>query len=204
MVLDLLQPIHPILDVQVNLGLLKMVPNDFSNSKTLGSDTKIQSLASSQTKSELYTLKWPWPPTAHFWSSGQLGGPENSLKWFLIPKNMMLDTKIKSLAWSEAELLNYSLKWSLTSYRHYFSFLMFRSIWGFWKWSQMISHTQKHGDRHQNQVSSITTSKVRNLHPEGVLDHIWFLIPQTMGIDTKIKSLAYFDILGGMHFVGGI
>ena len=35
-VLDLLQPIHPILDVQVNLGVLKMVPNDFSYSKTLG------------------------------------------------------------------------------------------------------------------------------------------------------------------------
>ena len=118
---------------------------------------------------------------------------------------MVLDTKIKSRAWSEAELLNYSLKWSLTSYRHYFSFLMFRSIWGFWKWSQMISHTQKHGVRHQNQVSSSITSKVRTLHLEVLLDlHFWssgqsgnpenspkwFLIPKNMGIDTKIKSLA--------------
>ena len=35
-VLDLLQALLLILNVQVNLGLLKMVPNDFSYPKTWG------------------------------------------------------------------------------------------------------------------------------------------------------------------------
>ena len=41
----------------------------------------------------------------------------------------------------------------------------------------MIPHTQKHGDRQQNQISSITASKVRKLHPEGVLDLLQPLNP---------------------------
>ena len=55
----------------------------------------------------------PWsghqPPTAstpYSWSSGQSGGSENSPKWFPIPQNIGLDTKIKSLAGSE-EFLNF-------------------------------------------------------------------------------------------------
>ena len=33
-VLGLLQPLHPVLDLQVGLGLLKMAPNDFPWPKT--------------------------------------------------------------------------------------------------------------------------------------------------------------------------
>ena len=35
-VLDLLQPLHLILDLQVNLGVLKIVPNDSPYPKTWG------------------------------------------------------------------------------------------------------------------------------------------------------------------------
>ena len=35
-VLGLLQPLDPVLDLQINLRLLKMVPNDFSYPKTWG------------------------------------------------------------------------------------------------------------------------------------------------------------------------
>ena len=125
-------------------------------------------------------------------------------------KNIGFDTKNKSCACSEPKLQFHSLKSSLAFYSPSNLFLTFRSIWGPWKWSQLIPHTQKHGDRHQNQVSSITASKVRNLHPEVVLDLLqplhpilglqvnlgvlknspkWFPIPKNMGLDTKIKSL---------------
>ena len=33
-VLGLLQPLHPVLDLQINLRLVKMVPNDFPYTKT--------------------------------------------------------------------------------------------------------------------------------------------------------------------------
>ena len=52
------------------------------------------------------------------------------------------------------------LKASLASYTTSTLFLTFRWVWGFWKWSQMISHGPKHGVRHQNQVSSMFRSKV--------------------------------------------
>ena len=51
----------------------------------------------------------PWPPTAHTgcsWPSGQSEASGNGPKWFPIPKNQGLDTKIMSLACSEAELLH--------------------------------------------------------------------------------------------------
>ena len=35
-VLDRLQPLHPVLDLQINLRLLKMAPNDFPYPKTWG------------------------------------------------------------------------------------------------------------------------------------------------------------------------
>ena len=38
-----------------------------------------------------------------------------------------------------------------------------QSFWGAWKWSQWISHSQKIGNRHQNQVSSMCRFKVTNL-----------------------------------------
>ena len=83
---------------------------------------------------------------------------EDDPKWFPIPKNLGLDTKIKSLAISKPKLWPlYCMKWSLTSFS---LFLTFGSIWGFWKWSQMVPHTPKPWSRHQNQVSSYLQTKV--------------------------------------------
>ena len=39
-VLVLVQPLHPVLDLQIHLRLLKMVPNDSPYPKTLGSTPK--------------------------------------------------------------------------------------------------------------------------------------------------------------------
>ena len=55
-VLGLLQPLDPVLDLQINLRLLNMVPNDFSYPKTWG-NTKIKSLASSEPKLQFHSLK---------------------------------------------------------------------------------------------------------------------------------------------------
>ena len=62
---------------------------------------------------------------------------------------MGFDTRTMSLAHSEAKLLPqlqfHVLKSSLTSYIPSAAFLTFRLIWGFWKWSPVISHNPKHG-----------------------------------------------------------
>ena len=108
--LDLLQPIYPILGLQVDLWLLKMVSNDS-----------------------------------------------------FITQNMGFDTRAISIACSEADnpkLEFHFLKSSLTSYSPSTLFLTFWSIWGFWKWSQMILHNSKHGFWHQNHVSSMLRSWV--------------------------------------------
>ena len=95
------------------------------------------------------------------------------LKWFLIPQNMGLDTKFVSLALSRVKLEIHSLKWSLTSYSPFSPFWTSRSIWGFWQWSQMIYHTQKPGVRHQNQVSSMSRSKVTDFTILSILRQIF-------------------------------
>ena len=64
---------------------------------------------------------------------GQSEASGNGPKWFPIPKNMGLDTRIKCLAPSHTKLGFSTLKWSLTSYSPFITFLTFRSIWGFWK-----------------------------------------------------------------------
>ena len=74
-----------------------------------------------------------------------------------------------SLACLEAELLPnlefHFLKFLLNCYSASTQFLSFRSIRGFWRWSQMIPHTPKHCFCHQNNVSSMlrtwVTPKVR-------------------------------------------
>ena len=67
-ILDPLQPLHPILDCQVDLRLLKMVPNDSPSPKTWGLTPEpwpwhIQKLSYSPSYS---FTSWspPWPPTA--------------------------------------------------------------------------------------------------------------------------------------------
>ena len=160
-VLGLLQPIHPVSDLQIDLRLRKMVPNDSPYPNTLGLTPK-SSLQNVQKQGcTCYYIPWscPWPPTAPptcSWSSDWSEAP----KWFPIPKNMGFDTKIKSLACSEPKLRFHSSKLSAASYSPSTLFLTFRSISGSRKWSQMIPHTQKPGVSHQNQVSSMARSKV--------------------------------------------
>ena len=58
--LDLLQPIHPILGLQVDLWLLKMVPNDSFITQNMGFDTRAISIACSEAdnpKLEFHFLK---------------------------------------------------------------------------------------------------------------------------------------------------
>ena len=99
--------------------------------------------------------KWvaKWTPMSQSWHSGQSGASVNGPKWFPTPKHIGPFTQIKSLASPGAKIEIYTLKGSWTSYSRYIPFLGFRSIKGFWKQSQMIPHTKKHGVRHQNQVS---------------------------------------------------
>ena len=49
-VLGLLQPLHLVLDLQIDLRVTKMVPNDSPCQKKMGFDTKIKSLACSEPK----------------------------------------------------------------------------------------------------------------------------------------------------------
>ena len=49
----------------------------------------------------------------------------------------------------------------------------------------MIPHTQKHGVRHQNQVSNIITSKVRIFHLEVVLD----LLQPVLDLQVNLRLL---------------
>ena len=78
-------------------------------------------------------------------------------------KNIGIDTKIKSLECSGPKLPFHSLKSFLASYSPSTLFLTFRWVWDFLKWFQMIPHAQKPGAWHQNQVSSLTRTKVRLL-----------------------------------------
>ena len=130
-----------------------------------------------------------WTPMSQSWHSGQSGASVNGPKWFPTPKHIGPFTQIKSLASPGAKIEIYTLKGSWTSYSSYSPFLTFMSIWCFWQWSQLIPHTQKHGDRHQNQVSSITTSKVRKLHPEGVPDLLQPLHP-VLDLQVDLRTLA--------------
>ena len=108
------------------------------------------------------------------------------------------------LAWKSS----YSLKFSLTSYSPYRLFSAFRSILGFWKWSQMIPHTQKPGVLKKNQISSLhrswvtprgrpwpPTARTGCSCPSGPSEASgngpkWFAIPKNLGVAIKIKSLA--------------
>merc|ERR1712237_287756 len=57
-VLGLLQPLHPVLDLQVGLRHLIMAPNDFPWLKTWGLEAKIKSLEDSEQDLQFYSLKW--------------------------------------------------------------------------------------------------------------------------------------------------
>ena len=86
--LDLLQPIQAVLDLQVNLRPLSVVPNDSPYQKYLGfKKNQVPSLPGSQ----VTPLRRPWPPTVHTGSSCPWGPSEasgNGPKWLAIYKNL--------------------------------------------------------------------------------------------------------------------
>ena len=137
-VLDLLQPVQAVLALQVNLRVLKMVPNDFPYQRIWGLKK-----VSSMLRSQVTPRSCPWPPTAR---TGPSDGSENYPKWFPIPKNLGFKKHI--------------------SYRPFRLFSSFRSIWGLWKWSQMIPYTQKPGVKKNRSVACIEAE----LLPEVLLD----------------------------------
>ena len=80
--------------------------------------------------------------------------PENGPKWFTIAKHMDFDSKMKYLFSLKLKLQFHSLQSFLASYSPLTLFLTFRSIWGSWKWSQIIPHIQNLWVRHPNQRTS--------------------------------------------------
>ena len=102
-----------------------------------------------------WSCSWPLTAPPHCsWPLDTSETLECDPKWFLLPKNICFDVKIKSLVCSEPKLQNHSLKLSLASNSPSTLFLTFRSIWGSSKWSQMIPHIQNHWVRHPNQLYS--------------------------------------------------
>ena len=91
----------------------------------------------------------------HKWQFGHSGQSEvsgNDPNGFPMPKNLGIDTKIKSVACSEPKLQF----WPIQTWPKFpkWPFWPLSSIWGVWKWSQSISHAQILWLRHQNQVCS--------------------------------------------------
>ena len=103
--LDLLQPVQAVLALQAHLGPLRMVPNDSPYPKTwVLKKNQVSSLLGNW----VTPRSSPWPPTACTgcsWPSGPSQASKNGPKWFPIPKNLGFKKRIRSLAWSEAELL---------------------------------------------------------------------------------------------------
>ena len=56
-ILGLLQPLHPVLDLQLELRLMKRIPNDLPCQKNIGFDTTSKSLACSEPKLQFHSLK---------------------------------------------------------------------------------------------------------------------------------------------------
>ena len=113
---------------------------------------------------------------------------------------MALDTRTMFLACSEAELEFHSLKCSLSSYSPSTVFVAFRSIWGVWKWSQMISYAQKHSFGHQNHVSSMLRSWVRISLLEVLLDLLQPLHPvHGLQVDLRLLNIVSKDSLYSKH-----
>ena len=108
-------------------------------------------------------MKWFWTSYIPFFTSPFGTRFWGSWKWFQVitlgQKHWICHQK-HSLPCSEPKLQFHAFKLSLVSYSPWTLFLTFRSIWGSWKWPQIIFHTQKPGVRHQTQVSSMTRSKV--------------------------------------------
>ena len=97
----------------------------------------------------------------HFGHAGQSEVSENGPNEFAMPQNPGIYTKISFLACSEPKLQVWPCYGNLSG--HKWPLWPLRSFWGFWKWSQRISHATKPGNRHQNHVSSMLRTKVTSL-----------------------------------------
>ena len=76
-VLGLLQHLYPVLDLQINLRLVKMVPNDSSWPKNIGIDTKNKSVACSEPKLQFHSLNSSlafYSPSTMFLTFGWIWG----------------------------------------------------------------------------------------------------------------------------------
>ena len=121
-------------------------------------------------------------------------GISNFTFWCPIPHNIGFDTWTMSLACSEAELLPklefHFSKSFFTSYSLSTQFLTFRSIWGFWKWSQMMPYSPKYWVCHH--VSSMprswVTPEVRISLLEVLLDLLQYL-HQVLGLKVDLRYL---------------
>ena len=125
--------------------------------------TKKHSLPSSEPKLQFHAFKLffvSYSTSALFLTSRSIWGSWNWSEMIPPTAKHWYDTKIMSQARSEQKLQFHSMRSFWASYRPSTLFLAFRSIWGSWKLSQMISHAQKHGVWHQNQGSSMLRSWV--------------------------------------------
>ena len=95
----------------------------------------------------------------HFGHAGQSEVSENGPNEFAMPQNPGIYTKISFLACSEPKLQVWPCYGNLSG--HKWPLWPLRSFWGFWKWSQRISHATKPGNRHH--VSSMLRTKVTSL-----------------------------------------
>ena len=108
-------------------------------------------------------FNWPkWPQKA-IWALRSIWGIWKWSQWISNAQKPG-DTKSKLLVCSEPKLQVSPCYLILTCrIGHKWPFWPLRSIWGVWKWSKWISHTQKPWGRHQKQVSSRLTTKVTKL-----------------------------------------
>ena len=144
-------------------------------------------------------MSWPLRPIWGVWKHSQWIShtPKKTRDRHQNQVSSMLRTKVTD--WSFYLILT-EPKWQ---------FWQLRPIWGVWKRSQWISHTQKPRDRHQNQVSSMSRTKLIDLAilpyfdwpQNGHFGHSGqsevsengpnaFPMPKNLGIGIKIKSLA--------------
>ena len=133
-------------------------PNEFPMPQNLVIDNQNQVSIMLRTKvtslAILWSFEWPWmAENGHFGHVGQSEVSENGPNEFAMPQNPRIYTKILFLACSEPKLQVWPCYGNLSG--HKWPLWPLRSFWGFWKWSQRISHATKPGNRHKNHVSSM-------------------------------------------------
>ena len=100
-IMSLLQSLCPVLDLKIDLSLLKIVLNDSPYSKPWGFTPKSSLLHFQNQCYNLTPRSCPWPPTAPSpcsWPSDRSDVPENDHKWLPISEILGLDTKTNSPA----------------------------------------------------------------------------------------------------------